>query len=777
MDGVPSQMVARVRGEQMNSLSIIAGVMSVMGLGTICLANFEFYNLATAFFAFTASLLIVICYVRVIVLGLRWHLSAGPDFRTRNAERMRRQFVRTMFVLGSAWGAFFVELMRYAHDNSRALLYALIIGLMSSSALFAPASAALAFWLPITTAALIAFAFVSESPDLAVTLLLIVYAFLTLFCLVYLNRGVICRIQGEIRQSEGRETIGLLLRDFEESVSDWLWETDENGRLTYVSARFAQVARKGLDELLGVELSAVLGLTQGGVAAGPVRRATDQPNLVRCIEQRLPFRDVEVLVSVGAETVCWSLTGKPKLNARSAFEGYRGVGSDVTQSMRAKDRARFLAHYDELTGLANRRLFREVLKTHCSEAKARPIALLCVDLDRFKAVNDAHGHAVGDSLLVAVARRLETHFLGDHLCGRLGGDEFAITLRDAEPAMVANMADRLVARLSMPYQVEGFQVEVGATIGVAFASSNLTSSTALLRNADTALYQAKMDGRGRTRFYDRELSDRDLYRSKMQAELRSAIDNNRLHLLFQPIVSLDDGLVSAVEALVRWDHPVHGLLGAGEFVPLAESCGLIDSLGEFMLTRACQEGRLLPSTTTIAVNVSPLQLHGRRFIAHLRKVLADTGFSPTRLELELTETALFEMSAQTFALLKEISQLGIRINLDDFGVGHTSLGQLRKFPFNTLKIDQSFTHDMPSNSSARVIVRGLASMAAELGIRTVAEGIETPEQLQLVREAGCDDAQGFFLAPPMSAPDISRFVNSRINAQGLTRATKAVTAG
>ncbi len=729
-----------------------------MGFGTIGLVEYEYSHLRMGWLTSALSVLIAACYLRLIVLGLDWGWGPEFNFKLKNPEHVRGKFVRTIIFLGCCWAFLFINVMCHANGEGRALLYALIVGLISMSALVAPLSAALAFWVPNTIAGFISFG-VSDAADFAVMALLAGYTLLTLFCQIYLNLALIRRVVGEINQLEGRETIGLLLRDFEESVSDWLWETDQDGRLTYVSTRFAAVAQTTPGKLTGAELVAVLGLTKPETSTGPGRRATDQPNLIYCLKNRLPFRDVSVVLTVGSDSVCWSLTGKPKIGPRQTFEGYRGVGSDITQSMHANDRARFLAHYDELTGLANRRLFREILEAHCNEAKDQPVALLCLDLDRFKAVNDSYGHSTGDALLVAVARRLQDHVGADYLCARLGGDEFAVVLQNAAPEFVTEVANRLVIGLSRPYQLDELQVEVGATIGIAFASSNFASSTALFRNADTALYQAKADGRGRARFYDRELSDRDLLRSKMQTELRDAIDNDDFHVHFQPIFSLANGQVTAVEALMRWNSPSHGPLSAGDFIPLAESCGLIESLGEQMLARACSEGRHLPASVRIAVNVSPLQLHSDRFISHLRQVLDQSGLSPSRLELELTETALFDMSAQTLGMLREIDRMGVHINLDDFGVGHTSLGQLRKFPFSTLKIDQSFIQDLPANASARVIVRGLASMASELGIRTVAEGIETFEQLELIRQAGCDEAQGFFLAKPMSAQEVSRFTS------------------
>lgn len=762
LTSLPPKIAERIRIEQVNSLSVLTGVMSVLGLGTVFLVFYEFLGTVRHLPFTLTSVFIACCYCVLIVMSLRWSWVRGRvGLPVRNAGRVRQGFVKVSVALGIAWGILLIELMRVAHDDKRSLLYAVIIGLMSAGVMIVPASAAFAFWIPITSAGFIAITFMSDARDLAGTVLLSGYTSLTLFCIVYLNWALIRRILSEINQHEGQETIGLLLRDFEEAACDWLWETNQHGHLTHVSKRFAQAARADPISLFGSDFAAVLGLQEPSPIAEPMRRVTDQPNLAHLMLHRLPFRDVEILFRIGAETEWWSLTGKPKFSIRQEFEGYRGVGSDVTQARQANDRARFLAHYDELTGLANRRLFREVLEAHCQKAGRSTTALLYLDLDRFKAVNDSYGHPTGDALLVAVAQRLKSQVGEADFCARLGGDEFAVIVWDAETASATTMADRLVTAISDPYLIEGVSVEVGVSIGIAQALLDVSSNVSILRNADAALYQAKASGRGTVRVFDQELSERDLLHHALQSELQDAIEHSKLRLDFQPIFSLVNGQVRAVEALVRWDHPSYGTLVADKFVPIAENCGLIETLGEWVMAQACHEARQLPDFIRLAVNVSPLQLRGRRFITHLQFVLKSSGLDPSRLELELTETAFFDMSVQMFEFLQEIRLLGVRINLDDFGVGQTSFGQLRRFPFSGLKVDRSFVQDLPANASARIIVRGLASMATELEIRTTAEGVETHEQLELVRAAGCNEAQGFLLARPMSLLDVLHLMKTK----------------
>ena len=745
---LPPRVADRIRTEQVNVLSTLVGVMAILGQGAVLLIVYEFWFTGARMLLAPVEAVVFFLYALLIALSLRWNeIWVGSVAWT--AEQARVRYVRVTLALGSAWGVLFVGLMPFAQGSQRSLLFALIVGLISAGALVVPVSAAVVFWLPITIASFVATTVATDALDLAGAMLLTGYSVLTLFCILYLNRILISRALGEVEHQEGRETIGLLLRDFEESACDWLWETDEHGRLTHVSDRFAQVTRTDPSRLLGMEFAAILGLPRSARVTDLNQSTIGLPALAALMERRLPFRDFEICLQVGAEMVWWSLTGKPKFAAQQVFEGYRGVGSDITYVKKINDRARFLAHYDELTGLANRRLFREALEAQFQTVECPSIALLCLDLDRFKIINDTRGHPVGDALLVAVARRLDHQVRASDLCARLGGDEFAIILQAADVTMAGIIAERLVTEISRPYVIDGVQLEVGVSVGIALASPDTTSYKALLQNADAALYQAKADGRGIACFYNRTLKDRDLRRRVLQNELPGAIERNELRLEFQPIFNLNTRQIAAVEALVRWDRPSHAPLAPVDFVPMAESSGLIDSLGEWVLARACDELRSMPGFVRLAVNVSPLQLRGSQYVSKLRSVLASTGIDPNRLELELTETAFFEMSPQVLDLLGEVRLLGVRINLDDFGVGHTSLGHLRRFPFSNLKIDRSFVQDLPSNPAARAVVRGLTSMAAELGIGTIAEGIETEDQLRHVQTIGCDEAQGFLLARPL----------------------------
>ncbi len=756
--GLESGVAAKVRLQQLKLLSILMAVMAVIGTSTVLLIGYEYWRAmdSAVLVWFCGGLLA--CYLLLLDASRRCGFGSRIVIGTMN--RLLRRYVLFSGLLGTTWGALFFLLMQSTGPGDRSLLDGLVIGLMSAALVITPPSAAFAFWIPVTLGGFASVTLVPSARDFSTAALLAGYTCLSLFCLLYLNRAMIKRILAEVRHSEGRETIDMLLRDFEDSAGDWLWETDLHGHLTHVSNRFAEAAGVPAAELMGQELVAFIdarrhrnrGQFSGRLAAGP-----ELASFMAC---HMPFRDVEVALDIDGRLIWWALAGKPRFSPHQLFEGYRGVGSDVTKAKLAHGRADFLAHFDELTGLANRRLFKEQLSRRLADPNGGQVALLCLDLDGFKAVNDANGHPVGDALLAAVARRLQRQVRDGDLTARLGGDEFAVVVGDGSPEMIEGLANRLVAELSRPYGVDGLELRIGVSIGIAVATDVDRSEELLLRDADAALYQAKADGRGTLRFYSQDLRQSAQRRRTLETELAQAIRNDELHLSYQPIFDLAAGTLHGVEALVRWNRKSGEALSPAEFVPMAESSRSIDDLGKWVLMRACREAAKLPADTKLAVNVSALQFRGTQLLDYVARALLLNNLDSHRLQLELTETAFFEMSEATLAVLHELHARGICISLDDFGVGHTSLSQLRRFPFSNLKIDRSFVQDLPVNPAARAIVKGLTCMAADMAMTVTAEGVETYEQLQLVRQANCDFAQGFLLSHPVSLADIAAATGS-----------------
>lgn len=760
-------MAKLVRQEQLKSVSIILSVMSITGLGMMFLLMYQNWGVLPHRCSGLLGAFMTGCYALLLRLALKGDHTRRSTMR--DPECLRRRFGGVCLMLGISWSFLLVALSRALHGGDHSLLSATIVALVSAPVIITPLSVALVFWFPLSLGGIAAISLASPVLDISGIALLVGYASLSLFCMIYLNKALIRRVVAETLQSEARETIDLLLRDFEDSACDWLWETDANGRLTHASKRFADVSRVSVAQLRGADMIDLIENRWRSTSPDPARRTSDGRSLTSFMACQMPFRDFEVALDIDGEDVWWALAGRPKFSSQNIFDGYRGVASDITLRKLATDRADFLARYDELTGLANRRLFRETLSSHLQQVPSGSLALMCLDLDGFKAVNDSHGHPVGDLLLKTVARRLEGLVRDTDFCARLGGDEFAVIVPKAAPELLDALARRVLTEISMPYVLDDLDLQIGVSIGIATNTADVRSSEAILRHADMALYQSKSDGKGRWRLYDSALSDKTDRRRLLQDELRTSIDNGDLRVEFQPIFDLASNQATTVEVLVRWTRSSGEVVAPSEFIPLAENTGLIESLGEWVLTNACQNMSFLPAHIKVAVNVSPLQLRNRRFFAVIAQTLAKTQLDPARLELELTETAFFDMSPETLDMLREIRALGVGITLDDFGVGQTSLGQLRQFPFTSLKIDQSFVQDMPGNSSSRAIVRGLTLMAHELGIQTTAEGIETAEQLELVRSSGCVNGQGFLLGGPKSIALTSELLSRRDCMGSVTR--------
>ena len=412
--------------------------------------------------------------------------------------------------------------------------------------------------------------------------------------------------------------------------------------------------------------------------------------------------------------------------------------------------------HDVLTGLADRQGFRDRLATLCAATPGRGVAVLFIDLDRFKAVNDTLGHPAGDALIKLVAQRLRTIFRDADVVSRLGGDEFAVAMA-ALPEIPA-LAERLIAVLSRPYLIERQAAVVGASVGIAFAPQHGTDPDGLMRAADLALYHAKAEGRGTVRVYNDDLDVRARTRHALADDLRRAIPLQQLELHFQPQLSLGERTLEGFEALVRWNHPQRGRIPPDQFIPLAEDMGLIQPLGEWVLNEACRLAMTWPGELTVAVNVSAKQLLDRdRLPRAIAAALATTGLSARRLEIEITESALAR-EADALAVLLTIRDMGVRVSMDDFGTGYSSLSQLRSFPFDKLKIDKSFVRDLGHSAQADAVVRAIAALGKSLGMTTIAEGVETAAQEAMCRADGCNEIQGYLVSRPVPAGDVAALI-------------------
>ena len=441
--------------------------------------------------------------------------------------------------------------------------------------------------------------------------------------------------------------------------------------------------------------------------------------------------------------------------------GWVATYEDITARRRAEQQVANLAFYDVLTGLPNRRLFRDRLDQALAETlRGRGFSLFCLDIDQFKDINDTLGHPAGDALLRAVAERLLACVRESDTVARLGGDEFAILQMGLErPDDAGALADRIIQATSAPYEIDGHQLMASVSIGIAIAPGDATNPDMLLQNADIALYRAKAAGRATHRFFEAEMSTRLQARRAIELDLRQALSRQEFVLHYQPIMNLRSCNITGFEALLRWDHPDRGRIPPGEFIPICEEVGLITQIGEWVLRQACAEAVNWPESVKVAVNLSPRQFHNKNDTQTLMEIvtqaLTDSGLSPDRLDLEITESVLLRDSESTRDILRQIRGMGVCISLDDFGAGYSSLSYLYKFLFDKIKIAQSFVRVVTERNAASAIVRAVADLGGSLGMTTIAEGIETAEQLAEMRAAGCTEGQGYLIGRPMPASEVA----------------------
>ncbi|SFI33836.1 EAL domain-containing protein [Bradyrhizobium sp. Gha] len=440
-------------------------------------------------------------------------------------------------------------------------------------------------------------------------------------------------------------------------------------------------------------------------------------------------------------------------------DGYLVAVADITERRKAEARIAYMAHHDGLTDLPNREHFRDRLKQALDQAGGKRVGVLYIDLDLFKTINDSFGHPAGDLLLKQVAERLTTAVRGANLAARLGGDEFAVILAaDVTPNEASACATLLIDMLKTPYEIDGQEMVIGASIGIALSPGDGVTSEELMRNADMALYRAKSDGGGMHHFFEREMDLQAQKRRDMELDLRRAFANGEFELHYQPLVAIASDRISGFESLLRWPHPEKGMISPAEFIPVAEDIGLITQLGEWVLREACAEAVKWPDDVKVAVNLSPAQFRSRNLVHVVISALAQSGLSPKRLELEITESVFLAETDANLAILHQLRELGVSISMDDFGTGYSSLSYLRSFPFDKIKIDRSFVKDLARRPDCGAIVRAISGLGRSLNITTTAEGVETEDQLDWLRAEGCNEVQGFLFSAARPAAEIARLL-------------------
>lgn len=550
-----------------------------------------------------------------------------------------------------------------------------------------------------------------------------------------------------------------ILDDFEQAGINWLWATDTEGRLIYLSEKAAENLDRPINELLSQPLTAFFENDPDNPDEKSDRPLQFQFSKRSKIHDLVVRRIPKTMLSDDRPT-WWTISAHPKFDESGNFQGYRGNAKDVTLEYQRKLEDSRLAEFDSLTGLANRHRMNNQLNSLLSSFKAanRSCAIMMLDLDRFKQVNDTMGHPAGDELLKQVATRMR-NIIGERgEIGRLGGDEFQIILPDIDDrGKLGEIADKIVKIVSQPYPIDDKSAVIGTSIGIAIAPYDGVDKEELIRSSDLALYAAKNSGRGQFRFYSADLKDEEEERRQLVDDLRDALTNDQLDLHYQPVVRTDDHMVVGFEALMRWVHPERGVVSPGVFVPIAEELNLINQLGEWALRRACSDALNWPKSIRIAVNVSAVQFANSGFPEIVMNALAASGLEPERLELELTESVFMgdsETIDNTFKILKE---LGVRLALDDFGTGYSSLSYLRSAPFDKIKVDKSFVDSctQKDKNSAKIIA-AIVGLSDALGMETTVEGVEAFDQFKLVCSKGAKYIQGWIYSKALKLDEIEQ---------------------
>ncbi len=534
------------------------------------------------------------------------------------------------------------------------------------------------------------------------------------------------------------ESASLLLQEYEQRGVGWLWQVDAENRVSYISSRMSALLGKPAGQLIGHSLPALLG---------------GHAELGRVLLDKQVFNNLEMELATARGPRWISIAGDPIIDTAGRFEGFRGVGSDITEIRQTQERLTHLANVDVLSGLPNRGRVRQLLGEALRGATTGnvPCAIMFLDLDGFKPVNDTFGHPKGDAVLRAVAKRLVDEVGPDGHVGRMGGDEFAIVLTDAQSRKkVEQLADRIIHSIKEPYQIDQTEIRIGVSLGCAFGPIDGATVDDLILKADLALYQAKDAGRGCARYFSSELQSEQEDRVRLETELRQAIASKQFHLAYQPLINAKTQKLIGFEALIRWNHPTRGNVPPNVFIPVAEESGLMAAIGEWVIDEACKAAGAWPEPITVALNISPKQIILPNLPNVVSEALARHKLPGNRLELEVTEGVFLGDNGSTLDVLKRLRALGVGIALDDFGTGYSSIGYLNKAVFHKLKIDGSFVREAGSRPENVAIIQSIVQLAKSFRMTVTAEGVETAEDFERMRDLGCDIIQGYLFGRPLS---------------------------
>lgn len=693
----------------------------------------------------------MVCWLSILVIAFISILSARRANLTRTGGARRSDVMRAVAnctILGLFWSIpplFFAE---YGNLEQIVTIAAFSLALMGATALMLSTVPLAGIMLNGLIAVSLSFMLFRLNLTLLAGLTFS-YGLCLTFTMLINGRAAIARLRNDIALAEQSDVVKLMLRQENAAESDWLWQIDARKCIVDPSQRFATAADMEMADLNGMPLIDLL----AGRGWREEALSAEVHELLTHMQAGHMFSELLMPVERGGKQRWWKISGTPRLSSNRHVIGYRGVIADVTDREAIERKMYHMAHFDALTGLANRTHTNELLRERITSAAAKRgyCAFLMIDLDRFKAINDTAGHPIGDKLLEQVAQRLNDLLRKGDVCGRIGGDEFAMIIADSRSSEALDRRARdIIIRLSEPYMVDGQLLHIGASVGSAIYPKDGGSASALLRKADLALYRAKASGRGTHSAYEPALLQQAEERRTIESALREAIKKEQLHLVYQPVITLASGGVAGFEALLRWSHPDLGDVPPEKFIAIAEETRLIDPIGEWVFKEACMEAANWPEEYRLAINLSAGQLRNPRLSEAIITALSQSGLAPNRLELETTEAILINDSDQAVKTFEQLRGLGITMALDDFGSGYSTLGFIGRTSFNSIKIDKRFIRDAESGSKSSIaIIRAVIAMADSLGIATIAEGIENDRQYVIAKKLGVAQVQGYFLDRPM----------------------------
>ena len=734
-DGNDRLREAHLQNGQAEVTALFAPYLAVSGIGTALLAAWAMYGHTRL--EFIIGWLAAVGFAHWVTY--RKAVEAGSAAGSRSARRRPEWMpIAESVGLASIWSS----LPAYAFATTPPDAQVVVGGAMGAMivaaiAMAAVPRAALAWIGTHTTALCVACFFGSPTMDLKLGATIVGVGAITILGVARLTRWTYNQLLAVAKIRTQSESIRLLLREYEHRGVGWLWQVDSENRVVYISSRMTALLGRSTSQLIGHSLPASLG---GNSALG------------RTLLARQPFQNLEMELRTRRGTRWISLAGDPIIDMAGQFQGFRGVGSDITEVRKTQERLTNLANMDVLSGLPNRGRVRQLLGEALSTAQATnvPCAIMFLDLDGFKPVNDTFGHPKGDAVLQAVAKRLCDQVGPDGHVGRMGGDEFAIVLADAQSRhKVEQLADGIIKSIAEPYMIDQTEIRIGVSIGCAFGPIDGATVDDLILKADLALYEAKGAGRGVVKYFSSELQTEQDDRVRLETDLRGAIASKQFHLVYQPLVNAKTQKLIGFEALIRWNHPQRGFVPPNIFIPVAEESGLMPVIGEWVIDEACRAAATWPEPITVALNISPKQILPA--LPNLvSQALGRHKLPANRVELEVTEGVFLGDNGATLDVLKRLRSLGVGIALDDFGTGYSSIGYLNKAVFHKLKIDGSFVREAGSRPENVAIIQSIVQLAKSFRMSITAEGVETAEDFERMRDLGCDTIQGYLFGRPLS---------------------------